>query len=76
VGGEIGVNGIGDPGDDTVINLGFFGPDVDLTISGFGTFVIGRTVPEASTWTMMLLGFAGLGFVGYRQRRAAKPLAT
>jgi hypothetical protein len=26
-------------------------------------------VPEASTWAMMLLGFAGLGFVGYRASR-------
>jgi hypothetical protein len=26
-------------------------------------------VPEPSTWAMMLLGFAGLGFAGYRQRR-------
>jgi hypothetical protein len=26
-------------------------------------------VPEGSTWAMMLLGFAGLGFVGYRQRQ-------
>lgn len=25
-------------------------------------------VPEASTWAMMLLGFAGLGFAGYRRR--------
>ena len=25
-------------------------------------------VPEASTWTMMLLGFAGLGWAGYRRR--------
>jgi hypothetical protein len=79
-GGDVTVNGaevsIGDPGDDTVINLGFFGPNIDLTISGFGTFVIGRTVPEASTWAMMLLGFAGLGFVGYRQTRAARPQAT
>ena len=29
-------------------------------------------VPETSTWAMMLLGFAGLGFVGYRQTRRAK----
>jgi hypothetical protein len=28
-------------------------------------------VPEPSTWAMMLLGFAGLGFVGYRQARKA-----
>jgi PEP-CTERM motif len=26
-------------------------------------------VPEPSTWAMMLLGFAGLGFVAYRRRR-------
>ena len=25
-------------------------------------------VPEPATWTMMLLGFAGLGFAGYRRR--------
>ncbi len=24
-------------------------------------------VPEASTWAMMLVGFAGLGFAGYRR---------
>jgi hypothetical protein len=30
------------------------------------TLVIGTVVPEPSTWAMMLLGFAGLGFVGYR----------
>jgi hypothetical protein len=28
-------------------------------------------VPEASTWAMMLLGFAGLGYAGYRGRRSA-----
>jgi hypothetical protein len=27
-------------------------------------------VPELSTWVMMLLGFAGLGFAGYRRRGA------
>jgi unsaturated chondroitin disaccharide hydrolase len=26
-------------------------------------------VPEPSTWAMMLLGFAGLGFAGYRRRQ-------
>ena len=28
-------------------------------------------VPEASTWAMMALGFAGLGFVGQRKVRQA-----
>jgi hypothetical protein len=30
-------------------------------------------VPESSTWAMMLLGFAGLGVVGYRSQRRASP---
>jgi hypothetical protein len=63
---------------DTVIDLGSnFGPNIDLTIFGYGTFVFGgavaETVPEASTWAMLLLGFAGLGFIGYRQTRGRRP---
>jgi hypothetical protein len=36
------------------------------------TLVVGTVVPEHSTWAMMLIGFAGLGFMGYQsagQRR-------
>lgn len=33
---------------------------IDVTTGG------GPVIPEPSTWAMMLLGFAGLGFVGYR----------
>jgi PEP-CTERM motif len=32
----------------------------------------GGTVPEPSTWAMMMLGFAGLGFAAYRTKRGAK----
>ncbi|CUT11397.1 hypothetical protein BF49_2477 [Bradyrhizobium sp.] len=32
--------------------------DVAATVSG---------VPEPSTWAMMILGFLGLGFMGYRK---------
>ncbi|MBN9063940.1 MAG: PEPxxWA-CTERM sorting domain-containing protein [Rhizobiales bacterium] len=31
-------------------------------------------VPEPSTWAMMLIGFAGLGFAGYRKRAAVQPI--
>jgi hypothetical protein len=31
-------------------------------------------VPEAPAWTMMLVGFAGLGFVGYRSTRRTAAL--
>jgi hypothetical protein len=29
------------------------------------------TVPEPATWAMMLVGFAGLGFAGYRRNKVA-----
>jgi hypothetical protein len=32
---------------------------------------VGNTVPEPSTWAMMLIGFAGLGYAGYRAARKA-----
>jgi hypothetical protein len=35
---------------------------IDLTSS---------VIPETSTWVMMLLGFAGLGYAGYRRARVA-----
>jgi hypothetical protein len=36
--------------------------------------VVGIAVPEPSTWAMMLVGFAALGFAGYR--RATEPRAA
>lgn len=32
-------------------------------------------VPEASTWAMLLAGFAGLGFLGYRRNKSATSAA-
>jgi len=31
-------------------------------------------VPEPTTWAMMLLGFAGLGYAGYRRARQTRAL--
>jgi hypothetical protein len=63
----------GDSVFDSVFNLGSnFGPNIDLTINGFGDFAFGgvvEAVPEPSTWALMLLGFGGLGFAGYRQSK-------
>jgi Protein of unknown function (DUF642) len=33
---------------------------------------VSPAVPETSTWAMMLAGFAGLGFAGYRQTKRAR----
>jgi hypothetical protein len=59
---------------------GFFGhgfafPLGSLTIPGVYASTTGFTatltvsVPETSTWAMMLIGFAGLGYTGWRLRR-------
>jgi hypothetical protein len=66
---------------DDVIDLGSnLGPDIDLTFGttliadgsgGFGfDFALGGAVPEPSTWAMILVGFAGIGFMGWRRRAA------
>ena len=34
------------------------------------------TVPEPATWAMMLLGFVGLGFAGYRSHKASVSIAS
>jgi len=44
----------------------FDGPDAGLRYGG----VAFAAAPEPSTWAMLLLGFGGLGFVGYRKRSA------
>jgi hypothetical protein len=59
-----------------VSSFGFFdlfNPDgsnlafADVTLSSVTTSVVATGVPEPSTWALMLLGFAGLGFAGYRR---------
>jgi hypothetical protein len=46
-----------------------YGFDYSLAAAGFA-----GGVPEPSTWAMMLLGFAGLGFA-FRQSRRKVPFA-
>jgi hypothetical protein len=55
--------------DDVLTDIGDMGVGLTLTTTGVGP----ATVPEASTWAMMLIGFAGLGLSVYRPtgRRAA-----
>jgi PEP-CTERM motif len=55
------INGVNDKGD----IVGFYTNPTTDTVDGF----VGTPVPEPSTWAMMLAGFAGLGFLGYRKAR-------
>ncbi len=51
----------------------------ELTFEGDGMFTgtqtpitTGTAVPEPSTWAMLLLGFVGLGYAGYRKTKRAQ----
>jgi hypothetical protein len=54
-----------------------YADDVTLLFStGINNESLESSIPEPSTWAMMLLGFAGLGFVGYRASRRAAAAAA
>ena len=71
--------------DNAVLTLGFSSSllantsTVDLNYANFGIdasslsggVTLAPAVPEPSTWAMMLLGFAGVGFMAYRRRNSA-----
>jgi hypothetical protein len=43
--------------------------EAGATVSGGQSITVSPAVPEPSTWAMMVLGFFGLGFAGYRRAR-------
>jgi PEP-CTERM motif len=56
---------------DDSVNLSFLqtGPStVRLSATTLTIDTITTSVPEPSTWAMMILGFAGIGFTAYRKR--------
>jgi hypothetical protein len=63
-----GLGGVADFGDPPMLNLELPAGANVTTVSAFDNFTT-PTVPEPSTWAMMLIGFAGLGFAGYRRAR-------
>jgi PEP-CTERM motif len=75
-------------GADTVVDLysngvGFAPPGLEFgaVIANHDTALdsvsnIALSTPEPSTWAMMVLGFAGLGFAGYRKARKPAAIAA
>ena len=74
-------NGVGDPtltaGSNTFSNPDIANPTyvgfsvlADGGIAKGDNLVVPGTVPEKPTWTLMLLGFSGLAFAGYRRAKA------
>jgi hypothetical protein len=59
-------------------NLVFTMPadESQITLSWFGSYQYVALVPEPSTWAMMILGFAGVGFMAYRRRNQSATLAA
>ncbi len=43
-------------------------PTFDVLSGGTGSNSVTGAVPEPSTWAMMILGFAGIGFMAYRRK--------
>jgi uncharacterized protein (TIGR03118 family) len=64
----------GNAGNNGDPNTLFFTDGINGEADGlFGSL---RAVPEPSTWAMMILGFAGLGFMTYRKRKNGLALAA
>jgi PEP-CTERM motif len=56
---------------------GVFDAGITSTFEKFLAFPSSTApVPEPSTWAMLLIGFAGLGFVGYQARRSGNAAAA
>jgi PEP-CTERM motif len=53
----------------------FAGGEVEENADTFLAFPATAPVPEPSAWAMLLLGFAGLGFVRYRSSRSSSAAA-
>jgi hypothetical protein len=70
-----GTGGIADLADPPTLSLSVpHGASVVASSGVFDSFTPSTAVPEPSTWAMMLLGFAGLGFAG--ERRGGAGFAT
>jgi hypothetical protein len=51
-------------------------PEVQLFVTFTDPAVFIQAVPEISTWAMLLIGFAGIGFAARRRHQFPKPAGT
>jgi hypothetical protein len=56
-------------GDVTLSTDGPFGGQFFDQANLDGTLTVASAVPETSTWAMIILGFAGVGFMSYRRKQ-------
>jgi hypothetical protein len=52
-----------------------FGADANNSVCPNGCIAVFAAVPEPSTWAMMILGFAGVGYMAYRRSRKNSAMA-
>ena len=68
--GALGRGQQGNPLDNQLVKISGLAPFTEVTFSSTGNafeFSLGSGVPEPSTWAMMALGFAGLGYAAFRR---------
>jgi hypothetical protein len=58
----------------TVLDLNVPAGQQNTSVALTGTIQSVAAVPEPSTWAMMILGFAGVGFMAYRRRNQSASL--
>ena len=71
-----GLDGVANLGDPPTLSLGLPRGASVTTASGVFDNFVSATAPEPSTWAMMLVGFAALGFAGYRRTRKPVSIAV
>jgi PEP-CTERM motif len=77
----LGALGRGDqdnPLDNQLVTITGLAAFTQVTFSSTGNafeFSLGSPIPEPSTWAMMALGFAGLGYAAFRRNSKGRALA-